>query len=176
MPTGTTPTQTALVALSAPMHASTKLDGGTMAESHRSVTLATTMTKTPTPPAGKAQHAALLAWHAGPVPLFAADVLVASLIQCASVSSVCSRSYCCCCCRPCGFGLTTRGPGAGVKSSDCGIAPGFGYVFGDFYNKTITKCPIGKCCCHASSFSVFIQDGLIAASDIVPVPSSGLAC
>jgi hypothetical protein len=47
------------------------------------------MTKTPTPPAGKAQRIILLAWHANPVPLFAAEVLVASLIQCASVNSVC---------------------------------------------------------------------------------------
>lgn len=47
-------------------------------------------------------------------------------------------------CKPCTFGLTTAGVGAGVKESDCGIAPGHGYEFTAFYNTTVVECPIGK--------------------------------
>jgi hypothetical protein len=47
-------------------------------------------------------------------------------------------------CKPCTFGLTTAGLAAGVKQSDCGIAPGYGYEFTAFYNTTIVECPIGE--------------------------------
>lgn len=44
----------------------------------------------------------------------------------------------------CAYGMTTAGIGVGVKESDCGIAPGFGYETGAYYNMTIMECPIGK--------------------------------
>jgi hypothetical protein len=51
----------------------------------------------------------------------------------------------------CKYGMTTAGLGAGVKESDCGIAPGFGYEAGAYYNMTIMECPIGEffCACGA---------------------------
>lgn len=47
-------------------------------------------------------------------------------------------------CKPCKFGLTTAGLGLGVKESDCGIAPGYGYGFTAYYNSSIVECPIGE--------------------------------
>jgi hypothetical protein len=42
-------------------------------------------------------------------------------------------------CTACGSGLTTTALGAGVRSTDCGIAPGFG-----FHDSVIVSCPVGK--------------------------------
>lgn len=44
-------------------------------------------------------------------------------------------------CTPCpGIGQTTAAAGAGVKVSDCGTAPGYGFQAG-----AIAACPIGEC-------------------------------
>lgn len=42
-------------------------------------------------------------------------------------------------CTVCGFGLTTTDLGAGVQSTDCGIAPGFG-----FHDNIVVSCPVGE--------------------------------
>lgn len=43
-------------------------------------------------------------------------------------------------CTQCGYGLTTLAAGAGVRFSDCGTAPGFGWN-----GTSIIQCPKGEC-------------------------------
>jgi hypothetical protein len=43
-------------------------------------------------------------------------------------------------CTQCGYGLTTAAAGAGVRFSDCGTAPGFGWN-----GTAIVQCPKGEC-------------------------------
>ena len=44
-------------------------------------------------------------------------------------------------CTQCPYGLTTAGVGVGANSSDCGIAPGFGYLA---TVGAVMPCPIGE--------------------------------
>jgi len=47
-------------------------------------------------------------------------------------------------CTACGFGLTTLGPGLGVRESSCGIAPGHGWGMTQYFNMSIIQCPVGE--------------------------------
>jgi hypothetical protein len=47
-------------------------------------------------------------------------------------------------CKPCGYALTTRAPGAAATAADCGIEPGYGFGTTHYFNRTLIKCPVGK--------------------------------